>query len=87
MSNASLYTVRENRTVTLGCLLIDANPDNDIIWRWINTKNPSLDLSTQPSYSIFQIQRKESGTYNCTAHNSAGTSEAASIKVDVQCKF
>ena len=85
-SQLSPYRVREGETATLVCALIDANPNTSITWRWIKTDSPNSVLYNDHSYTISNIQRGRSGSYNCTASNTVGTSEADTIYVDVQCK-
>ena len=81
------YSVREGQTATLSCILTDANPYTDITWRWFKTDSPNYTLHNGSVYTISNIQRGRSGTYNCSARNVVGTSENAIIEVDVQCKF
>ena len=50
-------------------------------------QSPKTVLHTGPNYTIPKIQRGRSGSYNCTTSNNVGTSEAATINVDVQCKY
>uniref|UniRef100_K1PFN5 Muscle, skeletal receptor tyrosine protein kinase n=1 Tax=Magallana gigas TaxID=29159 RepID=K1PFN5_MAGGI len=61
-----------------------ANPNTSIIWRWYRTDRPNVVLFYGPNYTLPNIQRNMSGTYNCTASNSIGTSEANIINVEVQ---
>ena len=86
-SPSSPYTVREGQTATLICTVTDANPNTGITWRWVKTDNPYTVLHTGPNYTITNAQRERSGSYNCTASNSVGTSKAAVIYVDVQCVY
>lgn len=83
---SSPYIVVEGQTVALLCAVIDANPITNITWRWFRTDRPYDGLFFGPNYTISNIQRNMSGSYNCTARNSVGTSEADVIKVDVQCE-
>ncbi|XP_078334121.1 kin of IRRE-like protein 3 isoform X1 [Crassostrea virginica] len=80
------YRVREYETATLICKVIDSNPNTSIAWKWIKTVSPTLVLHNGPTFTIPIIQRGRSGAYNCTASNAVGTSEAATITVDVQYK-
>nr|XP_022323484.1 neural cell adhesion molecule 1-like isoform X2 [Crassostrea virginica] len=82
-SPSSPYRVEEEHTATLVCTVTAANPNTGITWRWIKTDSPSTVLHNGPSYNISNIQRGRSGSYNCTATNTVGTSEAATIYVDV----
>ncbi|XP_078323845.1 neural cell adhesion molecule 1-like isoform X3 [Crassostrea virginica] len=82
-SSSSPYKVREGQTATLSCTVTDANPNTGITWRWIKTDFPNTILHTGASYTILNIQRGRSGSYSCTANNTIGTSEAATIYVDV----
>lgn len=82
---SGLYSVVEGQTAALKCVLIGANPNTSITWRWFRTDRPYDDLYYGPNYIISNIQRDMSGSYNCTASNSVGTSEAGIINVDVQC--
>lgn len=85
---SSPYKVLEGTTAVLRCAVIAANPNTGIMWRWFRTETP-IDfefLSYIPIFTISHIHRNMSGSYNCSASNSVGTSEAAVITVDVQCK-
>nr|XP_022287393.1 hemicentin-1-like isoform X3 [Crassostrea virginica] len=77
------YIVKEGESATLSCTVTDANPYTDIIWRWFKTDSPNNTLHNGPNYTISNIQRGRSGTYNCSARNVVGTSENATIEVDV----
>lgn len=81
------YNVIEGRNGTLECLVIAANPNTNIIWKWINTNNPSYVLHNGPAYTISNIHRNMTGLYNCTATNVVGTSIAVTIAVNVMCKY
>ena len=78
------YTVTEGQTATLVCTVISANPSTFITWRWFKSDTPNTFLHTGSTYTIHNIQRGRSGSYNCTASNTVGTSEPATIEVDVQ---
>ncbi|XP_078319168.1 muscle, skeletal receptor tyrosine-protein kinase-like [Crassostrea virginica] len=80
------YTVKEGQTATLMCIVTDANPNTGITWRWIRADSPNVIFHTGPNFTISNIQREISGSFNCTASNSVGTSEAAVLIVDVQYK-
>eukprot|EP00105_Crassostrea_gigas_P033721 XP_011457195.1 PREDICTED: B-cell receptor CD22 [Crassostrea gigas] len=85
---SSSYKVLEGTTAVLRCAVIAANPNTGIMWRWFRTETP-IDfefLSYIPIFTISHIHRNMSGSYNCSASNSVGTSEAAVITVDVQYK-
>ena len=79
------YRVREGETATLMCTVTAGNPNTGITWRWIKTVSPNTVLQNGPNYTIPNIQRGGSGSYRCTASNTVGTSEGASINVDVMC--
>lgn len=81
------YIVIEGQSATLKCDMTAANPNTSIIWRWYRTDRPNVVLFYGPNYTLPNIQRNMSGTYNCTASNSIGTSEANIINVEVQCEF
>lgn len=83
--STSPYRVREGQTATLECTVTDANPSIGITWRWIKTDSPYIILHNGPTYTIPHIQRGGSGSYNCTASNIVGTSEPATVYLDVQC--
>lgn len=85
-STISPYIVIEGKTATLECILTDANPSKGIVWKWFKTHSPSIVLYNGPIFKIANIQRDKSGSYNCTANNSVGTSEAVTINVDIQYK-
>lgn len=80
-STPSHYSVIEGQTGLLDCILVAANPNTSITWRWFRTESPSNVIHNGPIYTIFNIHRSES--YNCTARNSVGTSVAVTINVDV----
>lgn len=81
------YKVSEGNTAVLQCALTAANPITNIIWEWVKNDGPATVLSQTSNYTIsYSIQRTMSGSYNCTAMNTVGTSAATVIKVDVQCK-
>lgn len=79
------YNITEKMTALLRCKKEDANPTSIVLWQWfVNDKLINGPLS---NYTIPNIQRNMSGTYNCTAKNARGTSLPASTIVNVQCKF
>lgn len=80
------YTVKEGETANLICTLIDANPSN-ITWQWFKNDTVIDAMEDRDTYAIPNITRSRSGLYKCTASNNAGTSEPATIYVDVQCKY
>ena len=86
-SKSSPYTVTEGETASLSCTLTDANPRTSIIWRWIKTDSYNIVFYNGPNYTIPSIQRGKAGSYSCTASNIVGTSEAATIYVNVQCRL
>lgn len=71
----------------LECILIDSNPNKGIVWKWFKVANSSYELSNKSSYIIPKTNKEDTGTYNCTADNSIGTSIAATVYLDVQCKY
>ena len=85
-NTSSLYRVIEGETATLICTMTDANPQTDITWRWFKANSPNIVLHNGSTYLIPGMQRGNSGTYNCTASNVVGMSEAATVNVNVQCK-
>ncbi|XP_052720144.1 carcinoembryonic antigen-related cell adhesion molecule 5-like isoform X4 [Crassostrea angulata] len=85
-STPNQYKIIEGRNGTLECLMIAANPNTNIIWKWINTNNPSNVLHNGSAYTISNIHRNRTGLYNCTSTNLAGTSIAVTISVDVMYK-
>lgn len=81
------YRVLEGNTATLQCALTAANPNTNIIWKWVKNDSPTTVLSETANYTIsYSIQRTMSGSYSCTAMNTVDTSAATIITVDVQCK-
>lgn len=86
-STPNQYKVIEGENGILECSVIDTNPNTEIIWKWINTNNPSYVLHNGPSYIISNIHRNRTGSYNCTATNSVGISKAVTIAIDVLCKY
>lgn len=78
------YYVLEGQTATLKCTVIAANPNTSLQWIWYKTNSSSI--LEENTYIIYEITRKESGSYGCAANNSVGTSETAEIVVDVQYK-
>lgn len=83
----SPYRVIEGRRASLECSVMTANPNTNITWRWIKTDRPEHALHTGPNYTIQNVTRMESGTYNCTASNSVGISVPVKVDLDVQCKY
>ena len=86
-SPPSPYRVREGQTATLACTVTAANPNTNITWRWFKTDSPNNVLHNGPSHILPNIQRGRSGSYSCTASNTVGTSEEATVNVNVQCKW
>lgn len=83
----SPYRVIEGRRASLECSVMTANPNTNITWRWFKTDRPEHALHTGPNYTIQNVGRMESGTYNCTASNSVGFSVPVKVDLDVQCKY
>ena len=81
------YNVREEETATLVCRVTDANPSINISWRWYKADRPETILHNGPNYTIANITRGRSGSYSCTASNTVGTSEPATVNMNVQCNF
>lgn len=82
----SIYKVIERETANLECAVTAANPNRTITWKWIKTDMSNDVLNNLSIYTINRISRSASGLYNCTAINSVGESDAASISIDVQFK-
>lgn len=80
------YKINEEQTASLECRVNDANPETNLTWKWFSTASPSNVLHNGSSFTIFNIHRNQSGSYNCTAQNSVGTSKAIQIDVEVNCK-
>ncbi|XP_078332852.1 hemicentin-1-like isoform X2 [Crassostrea virginica] len=78
------YRVIEGQTATLICSMTTANPNSSTAWKWIKTNSPTTVLHNGPKYTIPNIQRGSSGSYSCTASNSVGTSDPATVNLDVQ---
>lgn len=83
---SSPFRVIEGQTAKSKCLVTAANPNNSIIWIWFNADNPYFVLPIGSTYTISNIKRTRSGSYNCTASNSVGTFLAVKVDVDVLCK-
>nr|XP_022327036.1 B-cell receptor CD22-like isoform X1 [Crassostrea virginica] len=83
---STIVRVKEGETATLECKVTDANPNNSITWKWIKTDSPNSALYNGPRFMISNIQKGRAGSYSCTASNTVGTSDEATIKVDVQYK-
>ena len=79
------YRVIEGQTAALICTMTSANPNTSITWRWIKKDSQATTLYNETTYTILNIQTGSSGSYSCTASNSVGTSDAATITLDVQC--
>lgn len=86
-TTSSPYIIIEGQTAALGCRLTTANPNSRITWKWYKTDNPSTVLHNESKFTVPNIKRKMSGSYSCTASNSAGTSEAVNINIDIQCEY
>lgn len=69
------------------CIVTDSNPKTNITWRWIKTDAPNTVINYEHTYKIHNIQRGKAGSYNCTASNNIGRSQAATVVVDVQCMY
>lgn len=81
------YKISEGLEAKLECTVITANPRTGIIWKWIRTDNALNPVYNGSLYIIPNITKNESGSYSCTAANSAGISEPVMITVDVQCMY
>lgn len=79
------YRVIEGRKAELVCSLTTANPNTSITWRWFYEDKQLPVLENGPTFIMSEIQRNNSGNYSCTASNLAGTSNATSTTLDVQC--
>lgn len=86
-TTSSPYRIIEGQAAALGCRLSAANPYSRITWAWYKTDNPSTVLHNGSKCTVPNIKRKMSGSYSCTASNSAGTSEAVNINIDIQCEY
>lgn len=86
-TTSSPYGIIEGHTAALECRVTAANPNSRITWAWYKTDNPSTVLHNGSKFTVPKIQKKMSGSYSCTASNSAGKSEAVDINIDIQCEY
>uniref|UniRef100_A0A8W8L2L9 Ig-like domain-containing protein n=1 Tax=Magallana gigas TaxID=29159 RepID=A0A8W8L2L9_MAGGI len=76
----NIVTRVDAASVTLECLVKDANPNTDLAFSW--TKD-SIQISSSQTYTIMDVQLSDKGTYSCTCSNTAGTSKPAFVTVEV----
>ncbi|XP_065932140.1 cell adhesion molecule 2-like isoform X1 [Magallana gigas] len=76
----NILTRVDAASVTLECLVKDANPNTDLAFSW--TKD-SIQISSSQTYTIMDVQLSDKGTYSCTCSNTAGTSKPAFVTVEV----
>lgn len=84
---SSSHQIVEGNTAVLKCSITASNPNTSIVWKWFKTDNSSYELSNKSTYIISKTSRGDKGSYNCTARNSVGISVAATLYLDVQCKY
>lgn len=76
----NIVTRVDAASVTLECLVKDANPNTDLAFSW--TKD-SIQISSSQTYTIMDVKLSDKGTYSCTCSNTAGTSKPAFVTVEV----
>eukprot|EP00105_Crassostrea_gigas_P046236 XP_019930384.1 PREDICTED: mucin-5AC isoform X3 [Crassostrea gigas] len=76
----NILTRVDAASVTLECLVKDANPNTDLAFSW--TKD-SIQISSSQTYTIMDVQLSDKGTYSCICSNTAGTSKPAFVTVEV----
>lgn len=84
---SSPHPILEGNTAQLKCHITASNPKSIIAWKWFKINNSNYELSNESTYVIRKTSRRDKGSYNCTASNSVGTSIAATLYLDVQCKY
>lgn len=77
---SNIVTQVNAASVTVECLVKDANPNTDLAFSW--TKD-SIQISSSQTYTIIDVQLSDKGTYSCTCSNTAGTSKPAFVTVEV----
>lgn len=77
---SNIVTQVNAASVTVECLVKDANPNTDLAFSW--TKD-SIQISSSQTYIIMDVQLSNKGTYSCTCSNTAGTSKPAFVTVEV----
>lgn len=87
LNTSSPYRIIEGHIAALECRVNAANPNSRITWAWYKTDNPSTVLHNESRFTVPNIKRKMSGSYSCTASNSAGISKAVDINIDIQCEY
>ncbi|XP_061188025.1 neuroglian-like [Saccostrea echinata] len=79
-----LNLVVGQRQIFLHCFVENANPEENIQYRWIRSDGPNSSIvSESQTYVIKTVSFDDSGRYICTARNSAGNSSGI-IDVSVQ---
>lgn len=79
---SSYHRVVENGTLSLHCIIEDANPPvSSVYWN----KNNS-EVTEKANVTIHNISRAEAGNYTCNAFNDIGVG-FENVYVDVLCKY
>ena len=81
-SSADRPVVEGVDSVTLKCE-VDSNPESEVIWRREGDRQV---LGSRPVLEIGVVNRKDLGTYSCTATNPLGTA-TESTDVVTHCMF
>jgi len=77
--------VHEGESATLACDVIKGSPAPEITWRRKERKLPDGKVAIRgQSLQYFDVTRKHSGIYICSADNGFGEPVEAEIKLDVQ---
>ena len=82
---SSSVDVSPGEQLTVGCRVLKSNPRVIFQYEWLVLGEEDV-VGTESHFTINRVSVNDNKTLQCRARNSVGTSEPASVRINVLCK-
>lgn len=82
---SSSLDVSPGEQLTVGCRVLKSNPRVILQYEWLVLGEEDV-VGTESHFTINRVSVNDNKTLQCRARNSVGTSEPASVRINVLCK-